>query len=118
MEWRDPRDVDEEDRKPLPPLAPRLAPECEHPEEGDVGVERDRERERARAGGIRVRQLERDEREDRDRARVAAEALRVDGERARLPAEALPDPDEEVCKRAPGAEPAPDVPEQEREKRQ
>ena len=48
-------------------------------------------------------------------ARVAAEALRVGGERPRLAAELLPDPDEDVGDRPPGAERPPDVAEQQRE---
>ena len=113
----DPREELEHDGESLPAAGPRLSPVDRHAGERPVGVERDRDRERPRVRGPRVRELQCDEGEERSGGRVPAPPPVPLEDGPRLAPTELEDPHGAVRDRAPRAESAPDVAEEDREER-
>ena len=118
-ERRDPREQPERDREALAAPRPRVAPEDGHPGERPVGVERDRDR-RACAD-TQARGCASSSATKAKSAPAAGYRPQRSGP-ARAPAAprapALEHPDGRVGERAPRAEHAPDVAEQDRQERQ
>ena len=116
-ERSDPREEPEGDGEALAVPRPRVAAVHRHPRERPVRVERDRDPERARISGPRMCELERDEREQGRRGRVPAPRPRPLEHGSRLSPSAFDRPHRRVGERAPRAQHAPHVSEQDRQER-